>query len=71
MLTRLAIFNIIFILIISGCTTSSVSETIAAHLESETQEEASQVWQTPPALDAPNGLRPCCAFGYNLKVKAW
>lgn len=24
-----------------------------------------------PALDAPNGLRPCCAFGYNLKVKAW
>lgn len=50
MLTRLAIFNIIFILIISGCTTSSVSETIAAHLESETQEEASQVWQTPPHL---------------------
>ncbi|ECG5644047.1 DUF4056 domain-containing protein [Salmonella enterica subsp. enterica serovar Poona] len=27
------------------------------------------VWSVTPPLPQPDGLRPCCAFGYNLRVK--
>lgn len=31
--------------------------------------ESPQVWLLPRPLPQPNGLRPCCAFGYNLRAK--
>ncbi len=31
--------------------------------------QSPQVWPVPGPLPQPNGLRPCCAFGYNLKAK--
>ncbi|HCH51461.1 MAG TPA: DUF4056 domain-containing protein [Proteus sp.] len=61
---------IAFFLLLSGCTNVASVKPLSANLETETQEQASQAWQVPAPLDAPNGLRPCCAFGYNLKVKA-
>lgn len=60
-----------FALLLSGCTHITPVKNITANLDTETKEEATQRWQTPRPLKAPNGLRPCCAFGYDLKVKAW
>lgn len=57
-------------LLLSGCTNITSVKPLLADLETETQEQAPQAWQVPTPLDAPNGLRPCCAFGYDLKVKA-
>lgn len=31
--------------------------------------QAPIAWHTVPPLPAPDGLRPCCAFGYNLHAK--
>lgn len=31
--------------------------------------QAKQVWPTLPSLTAPDGLRPCCAFGYEVRAK--
>lgn len=31
--------------------------------------KAIQPWPALPALTAPDGLRPCCAFGYNIQAK--
>ncbi|WIV88021.1 DUF4056 domain-containing protein [Proteus appendicitidis] len=60
-----------FFLFITGCTQVTPVNSIHANMESVTNEEAAQAWQTPPPLTAPNGLRPCCAFGYDLKVKVF
>jgi len=30
---------------------------------------ATQVWPTLPTLPPPDGLRPCCAFGYDVQAK--
>lgn len=57
-------------ILLSGCTNIASVKPLPANLDSETQEQASQAWQVPAPLEAPNGLRPCCAFGYDLKVKA-
>jgi hypothetical protein len=39
-------------------------------LSSETHEQAETHWPALSPLTPPEGLRPCCAFGYNLKVDA-
>ncbi|SPZ64000.1 Uncharacterised protein [Serratia quinivorans] len=33
--------------------------------------ESQIVWPVAAPLPPPGGLRPCCAFGYNLKAQAW
>ncbi|TBM20782.1 DUF4056 domain-containing protein [Hafnia paralvei] len=33
-------------------------------------QQATRAWPTVERLSAPDGLRPCCAFGYNLKAQA-
>lgn len=67
----LFINTIVFFLFIAGCTQVTPVKSLHANLESVTHEEATQLWQIPAPLTAPNGLRPCCAFGYNLKVKVF
>ncbi|WP_425340910.1 DUF4056 domain-containing protein [Arsenophonus apicola] len=55
-----------------GCkenTTTSI--TIQPVLKTETDEEAHRVWPVIQSITPPQGLRPCCAFGYNLRVKLW
>ncbi|OAT32500.1 DUF4056 domain-containing protein [Proteus myxofaciens] len=70
MLKRFLTLTLITVLI-SGCTHVTPVDSIEANLSTQTTEEASQIWSVPKPLNAPNGLRPCCAFGYDLKVKAW
>lgn len=36
-----------------------------------TFEEASQNWPIIASLAPPQGLRACCAFGYNLQAELW
>lgn len=67
-----------FIMIVSLCLVlisckenTSHSITIQQVLTTETVEEAQMVWPVMQSITPPQGLRPCCAFGYNLKVKLW
>lgn len=39
------------------------------NLQTISNEEASQAWPILQDLDAPQGLRACCAFGYNLQAE--
>lgn len=50
---------------------TATSITIEPVLTTETHEEAHRVWPVMQSIAPPQGLRPCCAFGYNLKVKLW
>ncbi|MEA1065125.1 DUF4056 domain-containing protein [Erwinia sp. HR93] len=43
--------------------------TTEAALAAVPQLQATQAWPVTAPLSAPGGLRPCCAFGYNLKAK--
>lgn len=68
----------LFIQIISFCIflisckeNTATSITIQPVLKTETDEEAHRVWPVMQTIAPPQGLRPCCAFGYNLKVKLW
>lgn len=44
------------------------SMAINLDLDSPPQSEALHPWHVVAPLHAPNGLRPCCAFGYDLHV---
>lgn len=57
------------ILLTSACS-ASVKLPITPDLSTVPQQSATRVWPTVERLSAPDGLRPCCAFGYNLKAQA-
>lgn len=40
-------------------------------LTSQAIRESHLSWPVVAPLSPPDGLRPCCAFGYNLKVRVW
>lgn len=52
---------------ISGLTQAQLP--ITADLSPLTTETNASVWPVAPPLHAPEGLRPCCAFGYRLKAQ--
>lgn len=55
--------------ILSGCQNSPPpSITLTSSVHSIQAESASRVWPVVSPLPVPDSLRPCCAFGYNLKV---
>lgn len=55
-----------------GCKeNTAASITIQPVLTTETHEEAHRIWPVMQPISPPQGLRPCCAFGYSLKVKLW
>lgn len=64
------ITGIVLILFLSGCQ-SRVAEipSVAANLPPQTREVAGQVFPVSEKVPAPEGLRPCCAFGYDLGIK--
>ncbi|GAB1440472.1 DUF4056 domain-containing protein [Providencia sp.] len=45
--------------------------TIKPVIATYTYEEASQDWPVISTLVPPQGLRACCAFGYNLQAELW
>ncbi|MDC9589315.1 DUF4056 domain-containing protein [Xenorhabdus sp. XENO-10] len=40
-------------------------------LVSDTHEQSPENWDSLPPIAPPEGLRACCAFGYNLKAQLW
>ncbi|MDC9604848.1 DUF4056 domain-containing protein [Xenorhabdus griffiniae] len=40
-------------------------------LVSDSHEQSQQAWNALPPIAPPEGLRACCAFGYNLKAQLW
>lgn len=64
------ITGIALILFLSGCQ-SRVTEvpSVTANLTPQTSEVANQVFPVSENVSAPEGLRPCCAFGYDLGAK--
>lgn len=59
-----------FSLLLAGCQAPPLENRPfnAANLQGPAK-VASQVWPVIARLPAPQGLRPCCAFGYNVRAK--
>ncbi|MEG2040533.1 MAG: DUF4056 domain-containing protein, partial [Hafnia sp.] len=57
------------ILLSSSCF-SQIKLPIVPDLSTSPLQQATRAWPTVEMLSAPDGLRPCCAFGYNLKAQA-
>lgn len=60
-----------FLLMLVACQTREELNLPAANLNLDTisNEEASQAWSVLQDLKAPQGLRACCAFGYDLQAE--
>lgn len=60
-----------FLLMLVACQTREELNLPAAnlHLDTISNEEASQAWSVLQDLKAPQGLRACCAFGYDLQAE--
>ncbi|OAT50410.1 DUF4056 domain-containing protein [Providencia heimbachae] len=61
------------ILILSACQSAQKLDLlpITPELASETHEQAVKAWPVLTDLDSPQGLRACCAFGYDLQAQLW
>ncbi|TCM61811.1 uncharacterized protein DUF4056 [Acinetobacter calcoaceticus] len=67
-----AIFGLCSVVLLVACQHVPTVPTIKANISSDTQEQAKPHLQPPSAINQPpmpDGLRPCCAFGYDLKAK--
>jgi hypothetical protein len=58
---------LILLLLLSPTLPAKALETL---ITSQPTRESPLAWPVTEPLSPPNGLRPCCAFGYNLKVQA-
>lgn len=58
---------LIFLLLLSPILPAKALETLIA---SQPTRQSPLAWPVTKPLSPPDGLRPCCAFGYNLKVQA-
>lgn len=62
---------ILMIMLVAGCQGRATPVlSLSPDMQTEPQQKASRVWPVMPPLSAPDGLRPCCAFGYNLQAEA-
>ncbi|HHN8403033.1 TPA: DUF4056 domain-containing protein [Morganella morganii] len=67
---RVFISAIIMMVLLSGCQSRMADvPVIRADLSPQTTETAAQAFPVADEVGAPDGLRPCCAFGYDLRVK--
>ncbi|AMG68111.1 DUF4056 domain-containing protein [Providencia stuartii] len=71
MLQRLIM--LIFTLLLAACqsTTPYKLPSVLPELSSDTHESATQTWPVLSPLAPPQGLRACCAFGYDLHAQLW
>ena len=60
-------FVALIFLLLSPLLPAKALETL---ITSQPTRESPLAWPVAEPLSPPNGLRPCCAFGYNLKVQA-
>ncbi|EMD6373107.1 TPA: DUF4056 domain-containing protein [Morganella morganii] len=67
---RVFISAIVMMVLLSGCQSRMADvPVIRADLSPQTTETAAQAFPVADKVGAPDGLRPCCAFGYDLRVK--
>lgn len=67
---RVFISAIVMMVLLSGCQSRMADvPVIRADLSPQTTETAAQAFPVADEVGAPDGLRPCCAFGYDLRVK--
>ncbi|MBC3996845.1 DUF4056 domain-containing protein [Morganella morganii] len=67
---RVFISAIIMMVLLSGCQSRMADvPSIRANLSPQTTEAAAQAFPVADKVGAPDGLRPCCAFGYDLQAK--
>lgn len=67
---RVFISAIIMMVLLSGCQSRMADvPVIRADLSPQTTETAAQAFPVADKVGAPDGLRPCCAFGYDLQAK--
>ena len=59
--------GISIVLLLAGC--QSYQQTEISDLSADIPNTISQVWPVSEPLSQPDGLRPCCAFGYDLKAE--
>ncbi len=57
---------LVFLLLLSPSLPANTLETL---ITSQPTRESHLAWPVTPPLSPPDGLRPCCAFGYNLKAQ--
>lgn len=60
-------------LVLSACQSNPTTHlpSVSPQLSSDSQESAPQVWPVIEPLNPPQGLRACCAFGYDLQAQLW
>ena len=67
---RVFISAIIMMVLLSGCQSRMADvPVIRSDLSPQTTETAAQAFPVADKVGAPDGLRPCCAFGYDLQAK--
>lgn len=67
---RVFISAIVMMVLLSGCQSRMADvPVIRADLSPQTTEAAAQAFPVADKVSAPDGLRPCCAFGYDLQAK--
>lgn len=63
-------YGLFTLILLSSSCSSQVKLPIVPDLSTSPIQQATRAWPTVERLSAPDGLRPCCAFGYNLKAQA-
>lgn len=63
-------YGLFSLILLSSSCSSQVKLPILPDLSTSPLQQATRAWPTVERLSAPDGLRPCCAFGYNLKAQA-
>lgn len=59
--------GILIVLLLTGCQGDQQAQ--ISDLSAEIPDKISHIWPVPAPLSQPDGLRPCCAFGYDLKAE--
>lgn len=60
-------FGILIVLLLTGCQGDQQAK--ISDLSADIPDKISHIWPVPAPLSQPDGLRPCCAFGYDLKAE--
>lgn len=67
---RVFISAIVMMVLLSGCQSWMADvPVIRADLSPQTTETAAEAFPVADEVSTPDGLRPCCAFGYDLRAK--
>lgn len=61
----------VVLLVLLSFTSALSAKPVETLVTSQPINESRIAWPVAAPLSPPDGLRPCCAFGYNLKAQVW